>query len=66
MHCNMTASLHISLQNPLKDEASPCISQEIEPFKCLTNLVAIEQRNNTAMEILKEKKKSESREVKLI
>lgn len=56
MHCNMTASLHISLQNPLKDEASLCISQEIEPFKCLTNLVAIEQRNNTAMEILKEKK----------
>lgn len=59
MHCNMTASLHISLQNPLKGEVSPCISQGIEPFKCLTDLVAIEQRKNTAMGILKEKKKSE-------
>lgn len=55
----MTASLQISLQNPLKDEASPCISQEIEPFKCLTDHVATEQRNNTAMEISKEKKVKE-------
>lgn len=66
MHCNMTASLHIFLQNPLKGEASPCISQEIELFKCSTDLVATEQRHNIAMKILKEKTAKEYREVKLI
>lgn len=58
----MTASLHIFLQNLLKGKASPCISQEMELFKCSTDLVAIVQRNNVALEILKWKKKPEKTE----
>lgn len=67
MHCNMTAALHIFLQHPLKgDAASPCLPQQIELFRYSTDLVAIEQRNKIAMEILKEKGVREYIEVKRI